>query len=180
MPTKLLIGEKSGRGAANPSFPQPGRPAGRAERAPSAGLDHHSCDPRWAAGPGYQPGRPHDPVATLRAQNGSGGCQLDSEWLGSLFVLHLIAKLLRAGALLGAQRACVVKRTMVGTSVAVVLSGASVVMPVAQAGADQVSTTKDQVTALEAKAEAGAAQVHRFTMAYEQANLAVSNSRASR
>jgi peptidoglycan hydrolase CwlO-like protein len=89
--------------------------------------------------------------------------------------LHHIAKLLRAGALLGAQRTCVVKRTMVGTSVAVVLSGAPVVMPVAHAVADQISTTKNQVTALEAKAEAGAAQVHRFTLAYEQANLAVSN-----
>ena len=64
---------------------------------------------------------------------------------------------------------------MVGTSVAVVLSGASVIMPVAHAVADQISTTKAQVTALEAKAEAGAAQVHRFTLAYEQANLAVGN-----
>lgn len=76
-------------------------------------------------------------------------------------------------ALPGARRHCFVKRTMVGTSVAVVTIGASVVLPATRAVADQIGSTKVQLAALEGQAAAGAAQIHRLTLAYQQANLTV-------
>jgi hypothetical protein len=62
---------------------------------------------------------------------------------------------------------------MVGTSVAVVTIGASIVLPVAGAAGDQIGTTKAQLAAMESRAVAGAAQIHQLTLVYEQANLTV-------
>jgi peptidoglycan hydrolase CwlO-like protein len=58
---------------------------------------------------------------------------------------------------------------MVGISVAVVLFGAT--MSGGVASADPIGTTKGQIGAVESEIEAGAAQVHQLTLAYEQANL---------
>ncbi len=114
-------------------------------------------------------------VTTMHGFRGLGVVELVSPWLGSPPVLQHLAKLLRAAALQGARRHCFVKRTMVGTSVAVVTIGASVALPAASATADQIGTTKGQLAALEGQAAAGAAQIHRLTLAYQQANLTVAN-----
>jgi Transglycosylase-like domain len=64
---------------------------------------------------------------------------------------------------------------MAGTSVAVVLFSAAVVLPATGAAADQISSTKDQLRALEAQVQTGASQIHELTLAYEQANLNVAS-----
>ena len=65
---------------------------------------------------------------------------------------------------------------MVGTSVAVVTIGASVALPVARAPQPTRSgRQKASSQPWKAKAEAGAAQIHQLTLAYEQANLTVAN-----
>lgn len=66
------------------------------------------------------------------------------------------------------------KRTMAGTSVAVVLFGAPGVMlatTARAAGADQVGSTRAQVKALEAQVSKDAGAIHALTAAYDQANL---------
>lgn len=64
------------------------------------------------------------------------------------------------------------KRTMVGTSVAVVLFGASA-MPI-PASADQISSTRDQVRTLEAAVVSGATQIRQLTLVYDQDSLQAS------
>lgn len=59
---------------------------------------------------------------------------------------------------------------MVGLSVAVVFFGASAAMVPATAGADQIGTTRAQVTALQAQVVASASRVRDLTLAYEEAN----------
>lgn len=61
---------------------------------------------------------------------------------------------------------------MVGISVAVVLSGASV-LPL-PASADQISSTRDQVRVLEAAVISGAAQIRQITLTYDQDSLQAS------
>lgn len=56
---------------------------------------------------------------------------------------------------------------MVGTSVAVVLSGA-LLIPTGAARADEIGATKVQIQALEAAATAGARQIHQLTLTYNQ------------
>jgi len=85
--------------------------------------------------------------------------------------LHHIAKLLRRGAPQAERRTWVVKRTMAGIPVAVVLFGAFVFGPTATAGADQIGATQSQISALDAAIQTGATRVHEFTMAFDQANL---------
>lgn len=66
------------------------------------------------------------------------------------------------------------KRTMAGTSVAVVLLGAPAAMVAttsATAGADEISSTKAQITAIESQVSKGAGAIHDLTVAYDQANL---------
>ena len=60
---------------------------------------------------------------------------------------------------------------MAGITVAVVLFGASLAGPASSAGADPIAATQDQITLLQAQIEAGAARVHEFTMAFDQANV---------
>jgi hypothetical protein len=78
--------------------------------------------------------------------------------------------LLRAEPLLEAQRHRFVKRTMAGISVAVVGFGASA-WPVTAAGADPVTATRAEISAVQGQIAAGATQVHAFTLAFTQANL---------
>ena len=84
-----------------------------------------------------------------------------------------MVKLLRPAALLAVGRWRAVKPTMAGVSAAVALIGASVALPVAHAAADQIETTRAQLAAMEAKVEVGAADIHRLTLAYDQANVTV-------
>ena len=66
------------------------------------------------------------------------------------------------------------KRTMAGTSVAVVLLGAPAVMVATtaqRAGADQIATTKAQINAIESQVSRAAGAIHALTVAYDQANL---------
>jgi hypothetical protein len=55
--------------------------------------------------------------------------------------------------------------------VAVVSFSAGGLDPISPAGADPVAATKNQISAVQAQIEAGAAQVHALTLAYQQANL---------
>jgi hypothetical protein len=67
-----------------------------------------------------------------------------------------------------------VKRTMAGTSVAVVLFGAPAALVAATAGraaADQITTTRAQISAIESEVSRGAGAIHALTVAYDQANL---------
>jgi len=67
-----------------------------------------------------------------------------------------------------------VKRTMAGMSVAVVLFGAPgalVAVTAGRAGADEISTTRAQITAIESQVSQGASAIHALTVAYDQANL---------
>lgn len=59
---------------------------------------------------------------------------------------------------------------MVGLSVAVVFFGASAAIVPATAAADQIGTTRAQVTALQAQVVASAGRVRDLTLAYEEAN----------
>ena len=63
------------------------------------------------------------------------------------------------------------KRTMAGTSVAVVLIGAPGVLATGSASADQVSSTRSQISALQAQVSRVAGAIHTLTVAYDQANL---------
>jgi hypothetical protein len=60
---------------------------------------------------------------------------------------------------------------MVGTSVAVVLLAASSCWQVSSAGADQVSSIRDQISAAQAAVVAGAGRVRQLTLAYAQASV---------
>jgi hypothetical protein len=64
---------------------------------------------------------------------------------------------------------------MVGISVAVVLFGAGSMWSIDKAAADPVAATANQLDAAQAGIEAGAAHIHQLTLAYEQANLDVTN-----
>ena len=67
------------------------------------------------------------------------------------------------------------KRTMVGLSVAVVSFGA-IAWPIpARASADPISSTKAQVSALQAQVVASAARIRTLTLAYEEANTKASS-----
>lgn len=88
--------------------------------------------------------------------------------------MSFIGKLLRAAPRPGIWGGGFVKRTMAGTSVAVVLFGAPaaiVATTSAKAGADEITTTKAQITAIESQVSKGAGAVHALTIAYDQANL---------
>ena len=63
------------------------------------------------------------------------------------------------------------KRTMAGTSVAVVLLGAPGFLATGTASADQVSSTRSQISALEAQVAHAGGAIHALTVAYDQANL---------
>ena len=66
------------------------------------------------------------------------------------------------------------KRTMAGTSVAVVLFGAPgtlVAVTAGVAGADQITSTRAEISALESQVTRGAGAIHDLTVAYDQASL---------
>jgi hypothetical protein len=63
---------------------------------------------------------------------------------------------------------------MAGLTVAVVVFGAPGVLA-SSAGADQISATRDQISAVEARIAAGAGQVHALTLKYAQASLQASS-----
>lgn len=63
------------------------------------------------------------------------------------------------------------KRTMAGISVAVVLFAAPGILPAGSAHADQVSSTRSQISAIEAQVARGASAVRALTVAYDQANM---------
>jgi peptidoglycan hydrolase CwlO-like protein len=60
---------------------------------------------------------------------------------------------------------------MAGTSVAVVLFGASLVIPTESARADPIAATRAQIQTVQAQIENGAAQVYALTQEFQQANL---------
>jgi hypothetical protein len=60
------------------------------------------------------------------------------------------------------------KRTAIGTCVAVVLFGASAIPAGTVAGADQIESTRAQVRSLQAQVVTGAQQIHQLTLAYNQ------------
>ncbi len=62
-------------------------------------------------------------------------------------------------------------RTMVGTTVAVVLCTAAWPGLSDDAGADQISTTRDQIGTLQAAVVAGATRIRQLTVAYQQATV---------
>ena len=84
-------------------------------------------------------------------------------------VLSRVAKLVRADSCIARVGGRFAKRTMVGSTVAVVLLGASV-FPT-RAMADQVAATDSQIHNMEAQVASGAARIRALTLAYEQSNL---------
>jgi hypothetical protein len=68
-----------------------------------------------------------------------------------------------------------VKRTVAGTSVAIVVFGASFGVVSTGARADPIAATKAQISAVQAQIEAGAGRVHALTVAFDQASLTAAN-----
>jgi peptidoglycan hydrolase CwlO-like protein len=68
-----------------------------------------------------------------------------------------------------------VKRTVAGTSVAIVVFGASFGVVSQAARADPIAATKAQISAVQAQIEAGAGRVHSLTVAFDQASLTAAN-----
>jgi hypothetical protein len=63
---------------------------------------------------------------------------------------------------------------MAGTSVAVVCFSAAVGTSVHPASADPIGSTRAQISATQSQIEAGAAQIHNLTLAFQEANLTAS------
>jgi hypothetical protein len=79
-----------------------------------------------------------------------------------------VTKLVRAGLPFNPRGGHSLKRTAIGTGVAVVLFGASAVLAGSVAGADQIESTRAQVRSLEAQVLSGAQQIRQLTVVYNQ------------
>ena len=94
--------------------------------------------------------------------------------LAYLTVLLRLAELVRAGSSTGPVGDGLAKRTMVGLSVAVVCFGAAIGPMSGVAQADPISSTKAQVSTLQAQVVASAERIRALTLAYEEANTRAS------